>query len=241
MLPMLLPAPPQLEASLDQRPEHVAIEGLLDEVEGRASNRPHQLLVQIVDAAGHQDDVQLAAGGTFSRAISSKPSISGIRMSMIARSGLTLGGDQPAASFDERRSDARDATHPAHARPREACPARRPPREFANRLMTCCAVDCAAACGNVMSTRVPLTGLLSIAIVPSTSQRMERQIEQAQAVAVRLGREKRLDHLRQILRQYPASRVDTCETVDAVSGKDSTADRDPPAVPASPRAHWSAR
>jgi len=55
--PMFLATPSQLDAAFDERLEHLAIERLLDEIERRAANRPHQLFVEIVDAAGHQDDV----------------------------------------------------------------------------------------------------------------------------------------------------------------------------------------
>ena len=49
--------------------------------------------------------------------------------------------------------------------------------ENSGRSHTCCGCDCVAACGSAMSTRVPLPASLRIVIVPSTSQRMERQIE----------------------------------------------------------------
>ena len=55
---MFLTTPSQLEASLHERPEDLAIERLLDEVERRAADGPDQLVVEIVDAAGHQDDVE---------------------------------------------------------------------------------------------------------------------------------------------------------------------------------------
>ena len=55
---MILAAPPQLDAAFDQRPEHFAIERLLDEIERGAANGADQLLVEIVDAAGHQDHVE---------------------------------------------------------------------------------------------------------------------------------------------------------------------------------------
>ena len=51
VLAMIFAAPAQLDAPFDQGPEHLAIEGLLNEVEGRAADGPDQLLVQIVDAA----------------------------------------------------------------------------------------------------------------------------------------------------------------------------------------------
>ena len=56
--PMFLTAPAQLETSLHERPEDFAIERFLDEIKRRAADRPDQLFVEIVDAAGHQDDVQ---------------------------------------------------------------------------------------------------------------------------------------------------------------------------------------
>ena len=55
---MFFAAPAQFETSIDQRPEDFAIERFLDEVKRLAADRPDQLLVEIVDTAGHQDDFQ---------------------------------------------------------------------------------------------------------------------------------------------------------------------------------------
>ena len=60
---MLLTTPPQLEAALDEGLQDLAIERLLNEIERRTADRPDQFLVQIVDAARHQDDVQLRKAG----------------------------------------------------------------------------------------------------------------------------------------------------------------------------------
>ena len=56
---VVLPLPPQLDAAVHQRPQDVAIERLLNEVEGGAADRAHELLVLVVDAAGHQDHVDV--------------------------------------------------------------------------------------------------------------------------------------------------------------------------------------
>ena len=56
---VLLPAPAQFEAPLDQRLQHFPVERLLDEVERPAANRANQLLIEIVEAARHQDDVDV--------------------------------------------------------------------------------------------------------------------------------------------------------------------------------------
>ncbi len=58
VLTMVLAPPAQLDAPFHERPEHLAIERFLDEVERGAADRPHQLLVEIVDAARHQDHVE---------------------------------------------------------------------------------------------------------------------------------------------------------------------------------------
>src|SRR5262245_51073138 len=55
---MFFTTPAQLETAIDQRPEDFAIEGFLDEIERGAADRPDQLVVEIVDTAGHQDDFQ---------------------------------------------------------------------------------------------------------------------------------------------------------------------------------------
>ena len=59
MAAVFVAAPAQLDAAVDQRLQHVAIERLLDEVEGGAADGAHELLVLVVDAAGHQDDVDV--------------------------------------------------------------------------------------------------------------------------------------------------------------------------------------
>ena len=56
---MLLAAPSQFDTSLHQRFQHFAIERLLDEEERRTADRADQFAVEIVDAPGHQDDVEV--------------------------------------------------------------------------------------------------------------------------------------------------------------------------------------
>ena len=51
-------APPlQLQTSLDKRLQHFTIEWFLNEIKRRTLDRPDQLLVEVIDAARHQDDV----------------------------------------------------------------------------------------------------------------------------------------------------------------------------------------
>jgi hypothetical protein len=63
VLTMFLAAPPQLDAALDERLQHFAIERLLDEIKRRAADGSHQLLVEIFDAAGHQNDIDRRKAG----------------------------------------------------------------------------------------------------------------------------------------------------------------------------------
>ena len=51
--------PAQVEAAVDQRFQHLAIERLLDEIEGATLDGPDKLLVLILEASSHQDDVEV--------------------------------------------------------------------------------------------------------------------------------------------------------------------------------------
>ena len=64
---MLFATPPQLETSFDQRLKDLPIERLLDEIERGAAEGPNQLLIQIVDAARHEDDVEFGKAGLQTR------------------------------------------------------------------------------------------------------------------------------------------------------------------------------
>ena len=59
----LLPQPAKLEAALDEGLQDLVVEGLLDEVERALLDGPNQGGVELVDVAGHQDDVQIGMLG----------------------------------------------------------------------------------------------------------------------------------------------------------------------------------
>ena len=49
---------PQFDAALDEREQHLAVEGLEQEIEGLLPDRADELLVRLDEAARHQDDVE---------------------------------------------------------------------------------------------------------------------------------------------------------------------------------------
>ena len=54
----------ELEAAIDQRHQHLSIEGLLDEIERAVLDRANKLRVGVGVRAGHEDDIHAGACGT---------------------------------------------------------------------------------------------------------------------------------------------------------------------------------
>ena len=74
--------------------------------------------------------------------------------------------------------------------------------------MTCCGCGCASRLrARAMSTRVPVPGSLCIAMVPSTSQRIERQIDRPRPLPCGLVVKNGSSHPRQMLLRNAASGV----------------------------------
>src|SRR5262249_49437891 len=59
MPPVFCAVPTQLKTSLDQSLQNLAIEWLLDEIEGAAANSANELFVLVLDAAGHDNDIHV--------------------------------------------------------------------------------------------------------------------------------------------------------------------------------------
>src|SRR5439155_23604562 len=60
---MLLETKSKIETSLNQGLKPLSIKRLLNEIERRTADGPNELLVHIIDAAGHENDVQLGHAG----------------------------------------------------------------------------------------------------------------------------------------------------------------------------------
>src|SRR5215472_3186353 len=58
MLPVAAVQSFPLKTSLDKTEQYSAVERLLEKVESVLSNRPDELGIKLVDAAGHENDIQ---------------------------------------------------------------------------------------------------------------------------------------------------------------------------------------
>ena len=61
--PVLGAQPAQLQAAVDEGQQHVAVEGLGDEVEGSLADRAHDLCIERADRARHEDAVDVGLHG----------------------------------------------------------------------------------------------------------------------------------------------------------------------------------
>src|SRR5436309_4089397 len=165
--------PSQVEAAVDQRLQHLAIERFLDEVERPTLDGSDELLVLILEAASHQDDVEVGlerlqpCHELEPIELGHADVEDGELRPEVASHGRRLARGAAANHLMLPAQDSLDRAH--HSRlivdDQDA--------GWFHASCSCCGIG---AGGTVTSTRVPLPSSDWMLIVPPASQMIDRQI-----------------------------------------------------------------
>src|SRR5262245_3025420 len=172
---VLAAAPAQLETAIHQRLQHFTIKRFLNEIKGSSTNGANELLIEVVEAAGHHDDVDPGMIGLqpghqlesveFGHADVKK---SDVRLELRGERDGLPGRLTPGHSVQATQHAFYCADHPWFVVHDE---------NTGSVLHTAARAAGTGTHGTVTRIRVPLCCSLCRLMVPPTSQRIDRQMD----------------------------------------------------------------